>query len=77
MFEEPAYNVGDPGSILGQADRLEMGMATHSNILAWRIPWTKEPGGLQYMGSQRVYTTEQLTLSLVNLYCSLCVCFMS
>ena len=39
---------------LGQEDPLEMGMATHSGILAWRIPWTKEPGGLQSMGSQRV-----------------------
>ena len=38
-------------------------MATHSRILAWRIPWTEEPGGLQSMGSQRVMT-EQLTLSL-------------
>ena len=33
---------------------LEEGMATHSSILAWRIPWTEEPGGLQSMGSQRV-----------------------
>ena len=39
---------------LGWGDSLEKGMATHSNILAWRIPWTGEPGGLQYMGSQRV-----------------------
>ena len=35
-------------------DPLEECMATHSNILAWRIPWTKEPGGLQSIGSQRV-----------------------
>ena len=35
-------------------DPLEEGMATHSDILAWRIPWTEEPGGLQSMGSQRV-----------------------
>ena len=35
-------------------DRLEKGMATHSSILAWRIPWTEEPGGLQSIGSQRV-----------------------
>ena len=35
-------------------DPLEEGMATHSSILAWRIPWTEEPGGLQSMGSQRV-----------------------
>ena len=38
---------------LGQEDPLEKGMATHSSILAWRIPWIKEPGGLQFMGSQR------------------------
>ena len=36
-------------------------MATHSSILAWKIPWTEEPGGLQYMGSQELYTTERLT----------------
>ena len=35
-------------------DPLEKGMATHSSILAWRIPWTEESGGLQSMGSQRV-----------------------
>ena len=52
--KEPACNVGDPGSILGQEDPLEKGMATHSSILAWRIPWTEEPGGLQSMESQRV-----------------------
>ena len=39
---------------LGWEDPLEEGMATHSNILSWRIPWTEEPGGLQSMGSQRV-----------------------
>ena len=39
---------------LGREDPLEKGMVTHSNILAWRIPWTEEPGGLQSMGSQRV-----------------------
>ena len=39
---------------LGQEDPLEKGMATHSSILAWRIPWTQEPGGLQSMGSQGV-----------------------
>ena len=39
---------------LGQEDPLEKAMATHSSILAWRIPWTKEPGRLQFMGSQRV-----------------------
>ena len=39
---------------LGQEDSSEKGMATHSSIVAWRIPWTKEPGGLQPMGLQRV-----------------------
>ena len=39
---------------LGQEDPVEKKMATHSSILAWKIPWTEEPGGLQYMRSQRV-----------------------
>ena len=39
---------------LGQEDPLEKGMETHSTILAWRIPWTEEPGGLQSMGLQKV-----------------------
>ena len=53
--KESAYNVGDLGSIpKGRKIPLEKGMATHSSILAWRIPWTEEPGGLQSIGSQRV-----------------------
>ena len=39
---------------LGWEDPLEEGMATHSSTLAWRIPWTEEPGGLQFTGLQRV-----------------------
>ena len=39
---------------LGQENPLEKGMETHSSILAWGIPWTEEPGGLQSMGSQKV-----------------------
>ena len=39
---------------LGWKDPLEKGMATHSSILAWRIPWTEDPGGLQSMGLQKV-----------------------
>ena len=39
---------------LGQEDPLEEGMATHSSILAWRIPWTREPGGVQSTGSQSI-----------------------
>ena len=45
---------GDPGSILGGEDPLDEGVATHSSILTWRIPWTEEPGGLRSMGLQRV-----------------------
>ena len=49
---------------LGGEDLLEKGMATHSSILAWRIPWTEEPGGLQSMGCKESDTTERLTLAL-------------
>ena len=51
--KESACNAGDPGSIPWLADLLEKGMATHSSILAWRIPWTEEPSGLQSMASQK------------------------
>ena len=49
-----ACNAGDPGLIPGLGRPLEKEMATHSSILAWRIPWTEEPGGLQSTGLQRV-----------------------
>ena len=49
----PAMQEMQVGS-LGRDDPLEGGMATHSSILAWRIPWTEEPGGLQSIGSQGV-----------------------
>ena len=52
--KESACSVGNLGLIRGQEDPLQKGMATHSSILAWRIPGTKEPSGLQSMGSQRV-----------------------
>ena len=48
---------------LGWEDPLEKGMATHSRILAWRIPWTEEPGGLQSMGLQRVREKSQIQAS--------------
>ena len=57
MVKNPPANAGnvrDMGLIPGQEDSLEEGMAVHSSILAWRIPWTEEPGGLQPKGSQRV-----------------------
>ena len=50
--KEFACNVGDPGLIPRSGKSLEKGMATPSSILAWRIPWTEEPGGLQSMRSQ-------------------------
>ena len=52
--KESACDAGGQGLILGWEDALEKRMAIHSNILAWRIPWTEQPGGLQFMGSQRV-----------------------
>ena len=50
--EESACNAGDPGSIPGSGRSLEKEMATHSSVLAGKIPWTEEPGRLQSMGSQ-------------------------
>ena len=56
--KEPAYQCRRPRRLLfpslGQGDPLEEGMTTHSSILAWRILWTEEPGGIQSKGSQRV-----------------------
>ena len=52
--KESTCNAGDSGLIPGSEDPLETGMATHSSILAWRIPWMEDPGGLQSMGLQRV-----------------------
>ena len=49
-----AGDIRDFGSTSGQEETLEKGMATHSSTLAWRIPWTEEPGGLQSIGLQRV-----------------------
>ena len=57
MVKNSPANTGDSrnaGSILGQEDPLEQEMTNHFNILAWKIPWTEQPGGLQSMGSQRV-----------------------
>ena len=57
MVKNPPANAGDSGdrsSIPRWEDLLEKETATHSGILAWKIPWTEEPGRLQSMGSQRV-----------------------
>ena len=53
MVKNPPANVRNTGSNPGWEDPLEMDMATHSSILAWKIPWTEEPGRLQSMGSQK------------------------
>ena len=54
MVKNPPTSAGDVGSILGLERSLEKEMATPSRILAWEIPWTEEPGGLQSMGLGRV-----------------------
>ena len=54
MLKDPPADAEMWVQPLGQEGPLEKEMATHSNILAWRIPWTEEPGGPQSMGSQRV-----------------------
>ena len=54
VVKNPPANAGDGSLIPGLGRSLDEEMATHSSILAWRIPWTEEPGGLQSMGSQRV-----------------------
>ena len=57
MVKNPSVNAGDirdVGSIPGLEDPLDEGMATHFSILAWRTPWTEEPGGLESTGSHRV-----------------------
>ena len=63
--KESTCNVGDRIQSLGGEDPLEEEMATHSSILAWKTPWTEEPGRLQSMGSRRVrhdWTTEHSPL---------------
>ena len=55
VVKNPPVNAGDSrdtGSIPGSGSPLEEELATHSSIVAWEIPWTEEPGGLQSMGSQ-------------------------
>ena len=54
---------------LGQEDPLDKGMATHCSILAWRISWTEKPGGLQFMGSQRVKHDWAANMHTVSFLC--------
>ena len=60
--KEYAYNAGDAALIPGLGRPLEKDIVTHSGVLAWEIPWTEEPGGLQSMGSQRVRHTRRLKI---------------
>ena len=63
LVKNPPAMQETPVLSLGWEDLLEEGMATHCSLLAWRIPWTEEPGGLQ--GHKRVegHTTEQLSIA--------------
>ena len=66
--KESACSVGDGDRSLCWEDSLEKGMATHSSILAWRIPWTEKPGGLQAVGSQRVrHDSATNTFTLIDI----------
>ena len=56
MVKNLPANAGDAGSIPELGRSLGKGMATHSSFLAWIIPWTEEPDGLQFMGSQKGWT---------------------
>ena len=58
--------MGDLARSLGWEDPLEKGVATHSSILAWRIPWTEEPSGYSPWGHKESDTTEQLSLTDIN-----------
>ena len=58
MVKNPPVNAGDAGLIPGLGRSLEKEMATHSSILAWRIPWREGPGRVQSMGSQESDMTE-------------------
>ena len=64
MIKNPPFNKGDTGSILGRQDSPEKAMATHFSILAWEIPWTEEPGGLQRVGHNLL--TKQTSMLLLR-----------
>ena len=67
--KESTCNAGNLGRSPGWEDALEEGMATHSSILDWTVPWTEEPGGLHSWGHRESDTTEQL----IEAQHSLCV----
>ena len=63
VVENLPANAGDAGSVPGEDNPLEKEMAIHSNILAWKIPWTEEPGWSQPTGLQKSQTGQQLNSS--------------
>ena len=69
---EPTRNAGDPGLIPGQEDPLEKGMATHSSILAWRIPLPEETGRLQSMGVTKSQTQLERFTYIKQMYKKRC-----
>ena len=72
--KDPSCNVGDEETqvwSLGGEDPLEKEMVTHSSILAWKTPWTEEPGGLQSMGSDTTKPTGAVIVLGINSYCKL------
>ena len=68
VAKNPPASMGDTGSSLGQEDPPEKEMTSHSRILAWRIPWTEEPGGCRAWGCQESDRTKQLS-TLPDLPC--------
>ena len=62
MLKYPAYNAEDLVLSLGQEDPMEKEMATHSGTLAWKIPWTEEPGWLQSMGITKCQALYLITI---------------
>ena len=67
MVKNSPANAGAPCSILGWKDPLEKGMSSHSSILTWEIPWTEEPGGLQFMRSQESDMTEHTHVEIMKM----------
>ena len=76
MGKEPSYQCRRCKrhflTFLGQEDPLEEGMATHSSILAWRIPWTEKPGGLQSIRLQSQMQLKRLTCTCICIYMYIC-----
>ena len=64
--KESACNAGDPALIPGSGRSLEKGMVTHSSILAWQIPWTEEPGGLQSGVTKESDTIEHTPIDILT-----------